>query len=182
MHRQCNAHIRSPLIIPCRTDIAPSFGPVIGGAITFSQGWRWVFWFLVILQGSHFLIILLFVPETQRNIVGNGSGRTTGLYRSLFFLFQSRKVRSMKTAMGKPKRYWPNPFACLPILAHVESLIIMIVYAITYAAKMTLQTSLGSQSVEVYKLNYLNAGLVYLPSGVAGGFGSFTAGKCKATA
>ena len=56
---------------------------------------------------------------------------------------------------------------------------VIIIYAITYSVKMTLQTSLGSQCVEVYRLNYLAAGLVYLPSGVAGGIGSYATGKQK---
>ncbi|KAK5662615.1 hypothetical protein OQA88_8529 [Cercophora sp. LCS_1] len=42
---------------------------------------------------------------------------------------------------------------------------------------MTLQTSLGAQCVEIYNLNYLEAGLIYLPSEVAGGIGSFSTGK-----
>jgi hypothetical protein len=54
---------------------------------------------------------------------------------------------------------------------------VIIIYAITYSVKMTRQTSLGLQCVEVCRLNYLAAGLVYLPSGVAGGIGSFSTGK-----
>lgn len=36
------------------TNIAPSLGPVIGGSITERLGRRWVFWFLVVLTGTHF--------------------------------------------------------------------------------------------------------------------------------
>lgn len=148
----------------------------MGGSITQKLGWRWVFWFLVILTGSHFLGMIMFFPETQRNIVGNGSGRVRGIYWSFFSLLQSSEAKSNQTNIFKPKRHYPNPVACLPILAHRHSLAVILIYAITYSVKMTLQTSLSAQCVEIYRLDYLRAGLIYLPSGVAGGIGSFMTG------
>lgn len=121
--------------------------------------------------------MLLFFPETQRNIVGNGSGKVKGVYWSLFTLFQSADAKKAQTPMSKPARHYPNPFSCLPILKNKESLLAIILYALTYAVKMTLQTSLGAQCVEIYQLNYLNAGLIYLPSGVAGAVGAFSTGQ-----
>ncbi|KAI0191106.1 major facilitator superfamily domain-containing protein [Astrocystis sublimbata] len=50
-------------------------------------------------------------------------------------------------------------------------------YAITYAVKQTLQTSLGAQALQIYRLNYLDGGLIYLPSGIAGGIGSYMTGR-----
>lgn len=159
-----------------RTDIAPSLGPVMGGSITEQLGWRWVFWFLVILTSSHLLAMIMFFPETQRNIVGNGSGRVRGVYWSFFSLLQSNEVKNNRTKVIKPKRHYPNPVACLPILAHKDSLMVILIYAVTYSVKMTLQTSLSAQCVEIYQLDYLSAGLIYLPSGVAGAIGSFGTG------
>jgi MFS family permease len=150
---------------------------VIGGSITQTLGWRWIFWFLVILTGSHFLLILLFLPETQRNIVGNGSGEVRGVYWNFYSLLQSKDIKKNRTNIVKPTRHYPNPFACLPILATKDSLIVIFIYAVTYSVKMTLQTSLGAQCVEIYQLDYLAAGLIYLPSGVAGGIGSYMTGS-----
>lgn len=149
----------------------------MGGGITFDLGWRWVFWFLVILTGTHFIVLAMFLPETQRKIVGNGSGEVKGIYWSFFTLFQSRDVKANRQKLPKPKRHYPNPFSCLPILGNMESLMVIAIYAITYAVKMTLQTSLGAQCVEIYDLNYLVGGLLYLPSGIAGGIGSYGTGQ-----
>ncbi|KAH8753094.1 major facilitator superfamily domain-containing protein [Diaporthe sp. PMI_573] len=159
------------------TDFAVSLGPVIGGVIAQESGWRWIFWFLVILTGSHFLIVLLFLPETQRNIVGDGSGKARGVYWSFFSALQKHEKEGPSTHIVKPMRHYPNPFACLPILANKQSLIVILLYSITYAVKMTLQASLGAQCVEIYQLDYLNAGLIYLPSGVSGGVGAFCTGR-----
>lgn len=159
-----------------RIQFALSVGPVIGGSITQQLGWRWVFWFLVILTSSHFLLMLLFFPETQRNIVADGSLKPRGIYRSLFFLFQSSEVRKASTRANKPTFSYPNPFACLRILGNRESLIVIFLYSLTYAVKMALQASLGVQCVEIYQLDYLTAGLIYLPAGVSGAVAAFLTG------
>ncbi|KAK4186128.1 MFS general substrate transporter [Podospora australis] len=175
------------------TDVATSLGPVIGGAVTQALGWRWIFWFLVILTGSHFVIMLIFFPETQRKIVGDGSVKPRGwVYQSVFSVLKRRKreVVSVGEKNGhsavdevleqkKTKRgfRFPNPLACLPVLANKGSLAVIVITAINYAVKAALQTSLDAQATEIYGLNYLQAGLVYLPSGVGGGFGSFFAGR-----
>lgn len=120
--------------------------------------------------------MLLFFPETQRNIVGDGSLKPRGLYKSLFFIFQSSVARRKASPAENPKFSYPNPFACLRILANKESLIVILLYSITYAVKMALQASLGVQCVEIYQLDYLDAGLIYLPAGVAGAVAAFLAG------
>jgi hypothetical protein len=120
--------------------------------------------------------MLLFFPETQRNIVGNGSLKPRGVYKSLFFLFQSSEMREYPARAGKPKFSYPNPFACLRILGNRESLIVILLYSLTYAVKMALQASLGVQCVEIYQLDYLTAGLIYLPAGVAGVVAAFFTG------
>ncbi|KAK1512467.1 uncharacterized protein CCOS01_14707 [Colletotrichum costaricense] len=153
------------------TDIAPSLGPVIGGGITQELGWRWIFWFLTIIISITALTMLFFFPETQRNIVGNGSANARGIYWSFFTLINKSPQRKDGGALRSQnsRRHWPNPFACLPILKDRSSLVVILLYGITYSVKMTLQTSLGAQCSEIYKLDYLTAGLIYIPSGVAGG-------------
>ncbi|KAK7950930.1 uncharacterized protein PG986_006658 [Apiospora aurea] len=53
--------------------IAPSLGPILGGALSYAAGWRWVFWFLVTITGPCLVLVVLGLPETARSAVGNGS-------------------------------------------------------------------------------------------------------------
>jgi hypothetical protein len=132
--------------------------------------------------------MLLLFPETQRKIVGNGSIQPKGLvYQTVFSLARRRKasrtgivgVGNTGEEKGPKKRRlrFPNPLACVPVLANKGSLLVILITAINYAVKAALQTSLDAQCVELYGLNYLQAGLVYLPSGVGGGVGSYGAGR-----
>lgn len=173
------------------TDVATSLGPVVGGGLTQGLGWRWIFWFLVILTGSWFIVILIFLPETQRGLVGDGSRRVEGWFYQSFwsvFYFKERKGKKgpeavvvgekMEREGGEERKFkFPNPLACLPVLADRGSFVVILITAINYAVKAALQTSLDAQATEIYGLSYLQAGLVYLPSGVGGGFGSFFAGE-----
>ncbi|KAH9905949.1 MFS general substrate transporter [Xylariomycetidae sp. FL2044] len=164
-----------------RIQFALSIGPVIGGTVTQQLGWRWVFWFLSILTGSHFLIMLLFLPETQRDIVGGHEGKPRGVYWSLLLLTRNERttatIGGIEQRVPKPKFHVPSPFASLRILGNQQSLAVIMLYSITYAVKMTLQASLGAQCVEIYHLDYLTAGLIYLPSGIGGALSASLAGR-----
>ncbi|KAF6785041.1 hypothetical protein CMUS01_16583 [Colletotrichum musicola] len=163
------------------TNAAPSFGPVIAGVLA-QQSWRWIFWFLVILTGVYLLVVLTLLPETQRKIVGNGSVKTTGAHKSLFdFLTRDRKLiideRGRDDADGGRRYHIPNPFKCIAMLFSKGNFTVILIGSITYTVKMTLQSSLAAQCIDVYSLNYLQSGLIYLPSGVGGAIASFTTGK-----
>lgn len=48
-------------------------GPVIGGAVAGSLGWRSIFWFLMIYSAVFLVVLLVLLPETLRSLVANGS-------------------------------------------------------------------------------------------------------------
>ncbi|KAG8158913.1 hypothetical protein KVR01_011356 [Diaporthe batatas] len=164
------------------TNTAPSFGPVLSGVLAEFASWRWIFWFLTILVSCHGVLLILFFPETQRKLVGNGSRRVHGfLYQSLFWkVTKQEHVLEKKTQPEervKRKAHIPNPLACVPMLFEKGSFCTMFLGGVNYAVKMTIQASLGSQCISIYNLNYLEAGLIYLPAGVSGGLGAKFTGQ-----
>lgn len=169
------------LLIHTSTNAAPSFGPVIAGAFAEKLNWRWIFWFLVIMTGTYWLVVVLFLPETQRKIVGNGSIPTRGIHRSLFDSFvKDRKNQhhdDVHEPVPKRNHHIPNPFKCIPLLFSKGNFTVIMIGSITYTVKMTLQTSLAAQCIDIYGLDYLQAGLIYLPSGVGGAIASYSTGK-----
>lgn len=55
-----------------------AIGPVIGGVLAGTLGFRSIFWTLVIVGGMVVVCLYLLLPETLRAIAGNGSTPLTG--------------------------------------------------------------------------------------------------------
>ncbi|KAI9659638.1 MAG: hypothetical protein M1831_003719 [Alyxoria varia] len=72
-------------------NLAVCLGPVIGGFVAErSQGFVWVFWTLVIFGGVVWSVIVVALPETARNVVGNGSQPATRWGTPLWHILEHR--------------------------------------------------------------------------------------------
>lgn len=63
-----------------------AIGPVIGGLLNSAWGFRSIFWFLFVLSVLVLICILIFLPETQREVAGNGSIPLTGFHKPWIYL------------------------------------------------------------------------------------------------
>jgi len=141
-------------------------------------GWRWIFGFLAIISGLNLILMLFSFPETGRAIVGNGSITSKGINRPLIsFLFPKSRVKDSSTTLDKPNLRIPNPLMALKILFQKDVALIMYTNGVFYINYQCTSASLSSVFMRVYDLNALQAGLCYLPYGIACTAGTFLTGE-----
>lgn len=126
-------------------------GPVAGGFLSQSEGWRWIFWVIAIVSGV-LSVPLLFAPETyapriaqlQGNIryTSNGAAQSTAVFHRAIF----------------------RPFQMLrqPIV-----LLISLYNAVVYGYLYLLFTTFNSTFQGVYHFSIGISGLAYLGIGVS---------------
>ncbi|KAF4818339.1 Itaconate transport protein [Colletotrichum siamense] len=155
--------------------ISPCIAPAIGGALSDKLGWRSIFWFLIVMAVCCLLFILLFLPETLRNLVGNGSVTLGGVYTPLVPVV-GRSRKKQKTTPSKPGvRPSINPFV---ILVYPDVAITLAFTGVVYAVNNTVVTTVASSFARVYPwLSETALGLCYLPTGFGMIVGSTLTGK-----
>ncbi|KAH6710702.1 major facilitator superfamily domain-containing protein [Leptodontidium sp. MPI-SDFR-AT-0119] len=155
--------------------LAPCIGPAIGGALSEHLGWRSIFWFLVTFAAACFVLILLFLPETLRALVGNGSVQPPAIYIPLVpFIGRGKRIKS--PALDKPRRpKFANPFL---LFMHVDVTITLLFTGIVYAVNYTITASMASAFAATYPyLSETSLGVCYLSTGGGMLVGSTITGK-----
>ena len=167
-------------------NIGTCVGPIVGGLVAYkSHGFQWVFWALVILGFVLFIGTALFLPETARSLVGNGSVRDQHIkYQSLWSMMQ----RSLRKRYHDPpnetnpnvERLGPshsrlsrvvevlrknNPLTCLRILFYRDAFLVLFVHGSFYVVDYSLNATAPDIYSDIYHLNELQIGLTYLPRG-----------------
>ncbi|KAJ3805690.1 MFS general substrate transporter [Lentinula aff. lateritia] len=164
--------------------LAPAIGPVIGGALDGTLGWRSIFWFLCISSGVAFLVVIIFLPETLRSIVGNGSLPTKSsiLHQPLIRIVGrgraggTSKPKSNQPQPSRKRKPFKNPFGIL--LRNPDITLILFfngtVNAVYYAVTATISTLFASAYPQ---LGETEVGLCFLAIGGGMFLGSLTSGK-----
>lgn len=163
--------------------IGQSLGPVLGGVLSAFLGWRSIFWFLTILAAVFLVPYILFVPETCRLIVGNGSTQPPALYRTLLQLNHSSEDHSSpepnitSPTSSRQCIYFPNPLSTLKICFEKEAGTLLIYAGIIFAGLATIATGLPSQFHEIYNFNDLQIGLSCIPMGAGSCLSAISVGR-----
>ncbi|KAK9322811.1 major facilitator superfamily domain-containing protein [Lipomyces orientalis] len=160
--------------------VAPAVAPVFGGALSeTSYGWRASFWFLFAAGSALLTILFVWMPETGRNIVGNGSIPARGINMSLLDMFsrqQKKNVGPVSAATSRPRRA-ANPLHCLVIISQKDVGIVLLANGLIYTAFYCITVGFSSQMAAVYNLTTLKVGLCFLPYGAGCSMGSIVVGR-----
>ncbi|KAH8601979.1 MFS multidrug transporter-like protein [Bisporella sp. PMI_857] len=166
--------------------LAPAIGPILGGIISQYAGWKWIFWFLAILATIFFIPLVIFMPETGRNIVGDGSIPPPRINRSVVNHFdEKRRAKAGITPdyaererLAKERRIgFPNPLATLVIAVDKEAACILFFTGIVYAGFYAVIAAMPSQLRSIYGYSDIVIGLMYLPISGGCAFAAFAHGK-----
>jgi hypothetical protein len=155
----------------------------MSGLLLIKWSWPSIFWFLSIASSTIFLATLLFLPETCRQVVGNGSRRGPPINRTIAPLLSPKNsvLEDVGSLTTREKRELDgikaaNPFSTLTLLKCRSTALAIACYSIYYTIYSCLQASLSTIFVETYKVTGLIAGLSYIPFGVACVLASSVAG------
>lgn len=157
-------------------------GPVIGGAIAGSLGWKAIFWFLAIYSGVFLCLLTLVLPETLRSIVGNGSRKPShpvlryplNLYQKSSKMPWQQPQDGLSTAEAKKKIDLLGPLRML-LSNHAAPIILFL--AVYYAVWQMSITAMSSLFKSRYGLSELQIGLTFIANGVGSMVGTLVTGK-----
>lgn len=155
-------------------------GPVIGGALAGSLGWRAIFWFLTIYSGVFLILLVLLLPETLRSVVSNGSIRPSNLLTSF-----PLTVYQKSTTINWDKEYAPelpptkkiNILGPFRILTKKFAAPIIMFLAVYYAVWQMSITAMSSLFESRYGLEETHIGLTFIANGVGSMVGTLITGK-----
>jgi MFS family permease len=138
--------------------LAPSLGPILGGALSESRfGWRGIFWFLALSGGVVLLGLVGWFPETKADATRQ---RAEAI---------AEEEEQEGGAGGKKRRHiltFPNPFSSLRMLFHLPTGLIILSNGLVFASYYAVTAGIPTQFKRIYGLSDMGIGLVFIPAGL----------------
>lgn len=164
------------------TLISIAIGPIIGGALAGSLGWRSIFWFLTAYSGVLLVLVSLLLPETLRSIVGNGSRAPDRFTQyPLTFYQRSTKVAwdadeaAVQQHLAATKRI--DVLGPLRMLISKQAAPIVFFFSIYFASWQMSITAMSTLFKSRYGLSEIQTGLTFIANGVGSIIGTIITGR-----
>ncbi|KAH8678436.1 major facilitator superfamily domain-containing protein [Xylariales sp. PMI_506] len=165
------------------TQLGTVVAPVIGGALVSSVGWHWTFWFLLICGAASLVILVLWLPETARKVVGNGAVWPHRAWqRPLVSVLKLKQIPAAgrpptDVHPGKMVLGLPNPLPAIRVLFYRDAALILLVSGVFYLIYYCIQASISVLLIQIYSLPVAAVGACYLAIGGGTVVGGYLNGK-----
>ncbi|KAI0555332.1 major facilitator superfamily domain-containing protein [Xylaria curta] len=162
--------------------LAPvAVGPVIGGAIAASLGWRAIFWFLTIYSGVFLVLLTISLPETLRSIVGNGGARLSNPISRYPLNFYQSTTKIKFTTQAQPVKATEKAkidvTGPIRILFSKQATALVVFVAIYHAVWQMSTTSMAVLFQGSYNLSETQVGFTFIANGAGSIIGTLITGK-----
>lgn len=153
-----------------------AFGPLIGGVIADSLGWRSIFWFLTVYAVVFLFVLVFMLPESLRSLVGDGSIAPPAYATSPYSLWLSkRNIKPAEDSLTPKKPI--NLLGSITILIQRQATFSILFIGLYYMVWQMVVTALSSVFKATYNMSDLQIGLVYISNGVGCILGTLSTGK-----
>ncbi|KAK9447763.1 major facilitator superfamily domain-containing protein [Limtongia smithiae] len=162
--------------------MAPAVAPVFGGLLSLSaDSWRASFWFLLAVAVALGIGLFVFMPETGRNVVGNGSIPARGINVSVLAMLRKRPRDDEEEEFDEgeqiPPRRFRNPMRCVLMILEKDVASVLFSFGLIYLGYYCVTVGFAAQLASTYNLTTLEVGLCFLPYGAGCSVGSILVGK-----
>lgn len=158
-----------------------AIGPVIGGLLNSKWGFRSIFWMLFVMSTIVLIVLLIFLPETQRRIAGNGSVPLSGLHKPLIYAIKTPSAWSQpqrnSDSPAAERMTLKNAFKPMRSIKEKDIAVLLAWGALAYTAWSMVTSSTTTALLYGYPfLNQWEIGLCFLPNGFGCVCGSLVTG------
>ncbi|KAK2600014.1 hypothetical protein QQS21_005248 [Conoideocrella luteorostrata] len=162
--------------------IGQAAGPVFGGLLNSKWGFRSIFWLLFVQSIIVLMVLLVFLPETQRKIAGNGSTPLHGFHKPwLYYIFPPREWPTAKTtqsqALNLPRISFKQVLVPFKYLLQKDVFVLLSWGSLIYTIWSMMTSSTTTVLLHSFpSLTQWQIGLCFLPNGLGCILGSVCTG------
>lgn len=149
---------------------------IVGGLLSSYLGWQSIFWFLAIYAAVVWVTSFAFLPETSRDIVGNGSIPPKKWNMAPLAYLRHATKRQLEGAAGSlisseigtspSTKLSVNPMKSLRLFGDKETAVLLFYSGLIYGSSYMVLSTLSDQLEEIYGLATVPVSLCYLASGL----------------
>ncbi|KAE9406250.1 MFS general substrate transporter [Gymnopus androsaceus JB14] len=157
--------------------VGTAFGPFLGGLLAQYASWHGIFWFLAALAIFSAACVVLFLPETLRPIVGNGSIAPPKYLRPLLPWLSPSPGSDLSPRHGHGLKPKIDLLGSLRIMKYPDVLSGLVFTGICYTVWQNSMVATSTIYALEYGLDEADIGLTYLSNGFGSLIGNIIIGK-----